>query len=168
MVKFPSWDLIIIVCFIVGVAYGFVLRREKTLSILASIYISYLVTLTWGQWVIDFFQGKRVFLNQAWVKSDISPFTINSILFLIIFILLVGFTSFATTKTKISGFAVILQSFFSVGLGLSAVISFLEPDQKAILFESSKFAPLVWQYHNYWILLPVIILIFMGIRYGEN
>lgn len=166
--KIPSWDIIIIVCFVVGITYGFVLRRERTLAALASVYLSFLVAKTWGQTVIDFFHGDRVVFNQVWIKADTSPSTINIVLFLVLFFLLIGFTSFASSKTKISGLGVLLQSYFTVALLVSSTISFLSDDQKAQLFESSKFAALVWQYHNLWILLPVLVLIFMGIRYGEN
>lgn len=166
--KIPSWDIIIVIIFIVGLAYSFVLRRERTLAALASVYISYLVTLTWGQSVADFFQGNRVIFNQLWIKSDTQTSTIQIVMFLVLFLLLSGFTGFAATKTKISGLAVLLQSFFTIGLAISSSISFLDNDKKAQLFEASKFAGLIWQYHPFWLLAPVLVLIFMGIRYGEN
>lgn len=156
------------VCFVVGITYGFVLRRERTLAMLASVYLSYIVTLVWGTSVVEFFHGDRTIFNQVWIKADTSPATINIVLFIVLFFLLIGFTSFATAKTKISGLGVLLQSFFTVALSISSIIGFLSDDQKAQLFESSKFAGLVWQYHNLWVLLPVLVLIFMGIRYGEN
>jgi len=167
-VTLPSWDIIITVAFVVGISYGFILRRERTLAALASVYMSYLVTQIWGQSVVDFFHGDRTVFNQVWIKADTSPTTIHIVLFLVLFFLMIGFTSLATSKTKISGLGVLLQSFFTVSLLISSLISFLTDDQKAQLFEASKFAGLIWQYHNLWILLPVLVLIFMGIRYGEN
>lgn len=166
--KIPSWDIVIVCSFVVGMFYGFVLRRERTLACLASVYMSYVVTQLWGQSVVDFFRGDRVVFNQVWIKADTSPTVINITMFVVLFLLLISFTSLASSKAKISGFGVLVQSFLTVGLLITCLISFVSDDQRAQLFEASKFASLIWQYHNLWFLLPVIVLIFMGIKYGDS
>jgi len=150
----PSWDLFIILFFIVGaLLYGISLGRDRIIVILVSIYM-----------------GLAVVSNAPYLGEYNAEFTINQQyvirvgIFLGIFALLFFFLSrsalLKTLGSDSSGswWQVIIFSFLMCGLMISVTLSFL-PDgstnnlspfiQQAFLSDPARFA---------WLVLPIVMM----------
>ncbi|KKQ73417.1 MAG: hypothetical protein US94_C0034G0005, partial [Berkelbacteria bacterium GW2011_GWB1_38_5] len=55
----PSWDLAIVVFFLIGIAFGYILQREKIVATLLSVYVALVVTQVFSGNVLSFFQGDK-------------------------------------------------------------------------------------------------------------
>ncbi|MBI4023187.1 hypothetical protein HY375_03435 [Candidatus Berkelbacteria bacterium] len=161
----PSWDLFLTVFFIVGTAYGMMMQRERTVATLLSIYVGIVMTQLLTEPIGQFFQGERT-ISSFFVNSSVSPFTIQSILFLATIVLV-------TTKSGISGgrdsvssllspFEMLSYSFLNTALIVTTVISFLPEESRASIIAQSNMAGFLASHHTWWLVLPVITLIAFG------
>ncbi len=167
----PSWDLFITLFFIIGLAYGFILQREKIVSTMMSVYAALLVSQILVDPVGQFFKGDKTIFNQIWIRSDTSPFTIRLALFIVIIVLLSakGGISSARGRGAISHFEVLIYSALNTSLIVSSIFAFLPEPTRDAYAASSKLAGFLVQYHDYWLLLPVAALVFFGFqRHGRR
>ena len=160
----PSWDLAITVFFLMGIAFGYILQRDKIIATLLSVYVALIVTQAVSGNVHQFFQGDTTLFNQVWIRSNANPITIRIIVFSLVIILLSAKSSFSAGKTKgiLSPIEIILYSFLTSGLILSSIFYFMPPESRDALVASSKMAKLVINYYAWWIIVPVIVMIVTG------
>src|SRR3990167_4656595 len=91
----PSCDLFITIFFIVGIAYGMMLQRERAVVTLVTIYVALVITQLLTDPVSQFFVGEKT-IQSFFITSKASPFTIQSGLFIGTIVLL-------STKSGLSG-----------------------------------------------------------------
>lgn len=162
----PSWDLFIAIFFIIGVAYGFILQREKIVVTLVTVYVSLVATQTLMPIALQFFAGDKTLFNSIYVRANASPFGIQAGIFVLLIVLLTvrsGLTGHRSRGILIP-IEVLMYSVLNSGLILSTVLSFMSAEAQASLATSSKFARIIIAYHTWWLVLPVFMLIVTGIR----
>jgi len=142
----PTWDLLITLLMIVGVGYGIVMQKEN-----------------WGPRVYDFFSGDTVMFNQLWIKLNASPFAVKAFLFAAVVIALTVMSDFSRSikqsTSPLSGLMVIVYSFLTSTLAISAILSFLPKAQLTAIVTRSHLAEFIIRNFNLWIVLPVIAMI---------
>ena len=155
----PSWDLFIILFFVVAAFfYGFSLGKDRILVILVSIYMS-LAVVSYAPFISDF--SAEISINQGFVFKITSFLVIFLVLFFIISRSAVSRT-LGAADVQGNLIQVIIFSCLYVGLLISIVMSYL-PD---VLL--NKFAPLTQQIFTSeigrlaWIGLPIIAMVILG------
>ena len=159
----PSWDLFITIFFIVGIAYGMMLQRERAVVTLVTIYVALVITQLLTDPVSQFFVGEKT-IQSFFITSKASPFTIQSGLFIGTIVLL-------STKSGLSGesgsgllspLEVFAYSVFNTALIATTILSYLPDASRNAIIEQSKMASFLAHYHTWWLLLPVVAVIFFG------
>jgi hypothetical protein len=163
----PSWDLFIILFFVVTVAYGFILQRERCVMTLLATYVAIVVTLAIAGSAQQFFAGDKTILNQVWIRSNASPFTIQAAIFIVTIIILTarsGLKNSGTGRGIITPIEIFGFSFLNAGLILATLFSFLPVSDQISFANASKLASLIIKYQTWWIVLPVILMIITGFK----
>ena len=164
----PSWDLIIALFFIVTIAYGFILQRDKTVITLISVYVALVLVQVLTNPIQEFFAGEKTVFGQLFIKSSASPFTIKTILFAVV-IALVSTKCGLSSKgeNSISPLEIFGFSFLNAALIISSIFYFM-PESTMLHYASiSKLANFVIDYHNWWVILPIILLVITGWKRGD-
>lgn len=160
----PSWDLFITIFFIVAVGFGFIMQRDKVITMLLSMYAGIVVAMTIAGPLKMFFSGDKTIANQMWVRSNASPFSLQTGLFIAV-------TVFVTAKCGLSGrsskgamspIEIIAFSFLNSTLALSTIFSFMDPPKRQVFQETSRMARLIIGHSSFWIVAPIILLIVLG------
>ncbi|MBI4032794.1 hypothetical protein HY374_03760 [Candidatus Berkelbacteria bacterium] len=160
----PSWDLFLTVFFIVGIAYGMLMQREKSVVTLVSIYVAIVLTQLLKDPIAGFFAGERT-ISSFFVASHVSPFTIQAGVFVVTLILI-------STKSGLSGgrdgsgllspLEIFTYSFLSTALVVTTLISYMPDASRAAMIESSKMAGYLVNHHTWWLLLPIAAILVFG------
>ncbi len=167
----PSWDLFITLFFVIGLAYGFILQRERIVATLMSVYAALVVSQLLVDPVGQFFKGDKTLFNQIWIRSDTSPFTIRVVLFILVIVLLSAKGGINSSKGRgaMSHFEVLIYSALNTVLIVSSIFSFLPEPTRDMYANGSKLVSTIIQYHDWWLLVPVGALIFFGFqRHGRR
>lgn len=156
----PSWNLAIIVIFILGIAFGYILQREKIVATMLSVYVGLIVTQATSGTMQQFFEGQAT-LNKFWINLHASPFTIRLVIFMAVITLLSAKSGVSGGKTKgmISTIEVIIYSILTTGLILSSIFYFMPPESRDAFAGASKMSGFVISHYIWWIILPVLTLI---------
>ena len=160
----PSWNLFFIVFFIVGIAYGMMLQRERTVVTLVSIYVSLVLTNLLNDPIAKFFTGERT-INSFFISSQVSPFTIKAGIFVLVLILMItksGLSGGTDGRGLLSPVEVFLYSFLNTALIITTIMSFMPDEARASMIHQSSMASFLASHHTWWLLLPIAILIFFG------
>ena len=165
MGKIPSWDVFIGLTFVLGVAYGFILKREKTITILCSTYIAMVMASSFTEYVFQFFQGNKVIGNQIWIKSNMSSSTVAIALFLIVLFFVSGAINSASSSSgDLSPAEVIIYTALTMALIISTIIGFLPEISRNNIIASSKVASIVYGFRTLWVIAPPISLVILNFR----
>ncbi|OGD62136.1 hypothetical protein A2215_03845 [Candidatus Berkelbacteria bacterium RIFOXYA2_FULL_43_10] len=161
----PTWDVFIGLIFIVGIAYGLILRREKTITTLCSTYIGLVIATSFSSYIFDFFNGNKVVANQIWIRSSASLSTVSIATLLLATFLVSGAINSTSSKAgDVSFFEVIVYSSLNIALILSAVLGFLPEEARAGYLEASRFARILFDLKTLWVVLPPIALVILNFR----
>ena len=164
MPPLPSWDIFIGLSFLVGIAYAFILRRDKTITFLCSVYIGMVIASTFSKDLFDFFQGNTVIANQIWIRSNTPLSTISIALFLAAIVFVSGAISFSSNKSEISPIEITIYGALSVALIIVSIIGFLPPETQKHCLEVSSFAKYMFQYKSALVVAGPLALIFLNSR----
>jgi len=165
----PTWDLIVSLIFIVLIVYGLALGRQRILVLIVCSYIGLIIATIWGGAVYSFFTGGTNVGDNFMLRTNASLFTVKSILFIAVTLLLVVKGEFLKTASAahqgifsllISG----VYSFLSAGLILTAISSFLPDAQRTTILAQSTLASLIIKYQTWWIVAPALLMIGLGFR----
>jgi len=164
-VPLPTWDIFIGFAFVAGIAYGFILRREKTITTLFSTYMALVVASAFSKNVFDFLNGNRFFAGQIWIHSNASLSTVSIALFLLLTFAVSGVVISTSNRAgDVSPFEVIIYSALNMALIISSVLGFLPEEIRAKYVETSRLASLVFQMKTLWIILPPVALIILNFK----
>ena len=160
----PSWDLFLIIFFIVSTGYGFVLQRDKVIVTLLSIYAGIVIAGILGDPVKMFFQGDKTVFNQIFIKANMEPFTIQALLFGAVTVLISARSGIGSrgSRSALSTFELGLFSFLNSALILAAVFSFMTPEMRGNFEQTSKIARMVIDHQSWWFIAPIIALVATG------
>ena len=165
MGKIPSWDVFIGLTFVLGIAYGFILKREKTITVLCSTYIAMVMAGSFTDYVFQFFHGNKVIANQIWVKGNLSQSTVAIALFLIVLFFVSGaINSAASGSGDLSPVKVIIYSALIMAIIISTIIGFLPEVTRNNVIAGSKVASIIYGFKTLWIIAPPISLVLLNFR----
>lgn len=160
----PSWDLIIILFFLVAVfLYGVSLGRERVIVILVTIYMS-LAVVTNAPYIKD------------WDKQiDVGKFfAFRVLLFLgtfVILFFLAGRSALSRTFTGLaaaSWWQVLLFSVFHVGLLISITLSFLPAEALNQLAPMTREVFASDNGRFFWIVAPIVAMVFAKAKDADD
>ena len=159
----PSWNLAIAAVFLIGIAFGYILQKEKIIATLFSVYVSLVITSAASGLILQFFHGDKTF-GQFWINANSSPFTVKAVLFIGVIMLLSTKVELTTAKTKgiISPLEIIIYSIMVTGLVLSTIFSFMPTETLGSFTTNSNLAKIVIQNQIWWIVGPVIFMFVSG------
>lgn len=160
----PSWDLAITVIFIVGIAFGYILQRDKIVSTLLGVYAGLIMTQAVSGTIQNFFQGDATLFNQVWIRANTSPFTIRALLFLATIILVSTKANVSSSKAKglLSPLEIVVYSVLTTGLVLSSLFHFMPQDSITTFTMTSRMAKLVINNYTWWVVLPMVFMFVSG------
>lgn len=173
MVSLPTWDLFITLCFLIGLGYGLILGRERIVTTLVASYIGFAVANEIGNALHEILTGSSLLNESIWIKSNVSIFAVKTFLFVLFVVLLTLKGEFAALpgafSTGIKGtILTALYSFLGTGLVVSSLIFFLPDPARSSLLAQSTLATSVLQYRNWWLVLPILVMIMVGIWQGKQ
>jgi cytochrome bd-type quinol oxidase subunit 2 len=161
--QLPSVDVFIGLFFLVGIAYGFILQREKTITTLCSVYIGIVIASSFSQTIFDFFNGNTVIANQIWIKGNASTSTIAIVLFFASILFVSGAINSQNKKSDgISVIEVVVYSALMIALILSTVLSFLPEQSRNHYIEISTAAKYIYSYRTLFVVAPPIMLVVLN------
>lgn len=162
----PSWDLFLIIFFIVSIGYSFVLQRDKVVVTLLAIYAGIVMAALLGGPLQQFFVGDRTIANQVFIRSSASPFTIQAAVFILTTVLVslrsgIGRGS-SSGRGSLSAFELAIFSFLNTALIITAVFSFMDPAARDHFNETSRIARVFISHQAWWMIAPLIALVVTG------
>jgi len=161
--QLPSVDVFIALIFLVGIGYGFLLKREKAITTLCSVYIGLVIASSFSQTIFDFFNGDKTIGGSVWIKSNASLSTISIIVFLLSILLISGAINSSNSKSgDISPIEVFFYSALTVALILSSVLGFLPEEVRNHYTEISRGAGYLYNFRTLIIVLPPLTLILLN------
>lgn len=160
----PSWDLAITIIFIVGIAFGYIMQRDKIVSTLLGVYTGLIMTQAVSGTIQGFFQGDTTLFNQVWIRANASPFTIRALIFLATILLVSTKANVSSGKSKgiLSPLEIVVYSVLTTGLVLSSIFHFMPQESITAFTMTSRMAKLVIENYTWWILLPMIFMFVSG------
>lgn len=161
----PTWDVFIGLAFVIGIAYGFILRRDKTITFLCSTYMGIVIANSFSEYLFQFFNGNKVVANQVWIHSNASTSTIAIVLLLVSSVFVSGAINSTSSRSgDVSPLEVIIYSGLNIALLISAILGFLPEPARAGILASSKVATIIFQFRTLWVVIPPIALIILNFR----
>lgn len=161
----PTWDVFIGLAFVIGIAYGFILRREKTITFLCSTYIGLVIASSFAQYVFDLLNGNTILANQVWIHSNASISTVSIVLLLLSSFFISGaINSTAKSGGDLSLFEIIIYSALNMALIISSIIGFLAPEKRDVILAASKVGSFLYATRGLWVIIPPIALIILNFR----
>ncbi|MEK7096610.1 MAG: hypothetical protein AAB881_01525 [Patescibacteria group bacterium] len=161
----PTWDVFIGLAFFVGIAYGFILRRDKTITTLCSVYMGLVISESLSKTVFDFFNGNATIANQLWIRSNVSVSTITIVLFVgSILAITAAINSSNRREGDISPFEVIIYSGLAMALIIASIVGFLPEATRTHILEVSKVVRIIFQYKTLLIIIPPISLVVLNLK----
>lgn len=170
MTTVPTWDLFIVLFFIIGVGYSYILQRDKVVVTLISVYVALVITPLLVGPVSGFFTGENTMIGKFFINSDISPFTIQAIIFGIIVALVSAKSGISGQESKgiMSSAEIFFYSLMTIALIISSLLYFMPEAQRAGFDEASKIAHYLIKYHTLNIIGPIAVLVFLGYRRNSD
>lgn len=171
----PSWDLFIIIFFIISIVFGIAMGRERSMVAIIASYIGLVVSNIAGNAIYNSLGGgaSAQMGNAITLTATPSPFFIKAGIFVLVLVLLIVKGDFLKRAvTSHAGvFSIIasgLYSFLSAGIIVTALVSFLSDSQRTDLLTQSSYINLIQQYQVWWMVLPVILMIVLGFKEKEE
>lgn len=162
-----TWDLGILIVTGILAAYSLFIRKHKALATLVSTYVAYFVATAWGERIAGFFSGERVIFDNVWIKANATPFVIQIILLLLFIVLLSTFMKLAGRRSRYSAFEVVAYAICTVALACMLILLLMEPAQRDTILASSRIAPIIYNWREWVLVIPVFVMIYFGI-FGEE
>lgn len=132
---------------------------------LLSVYVSLVVSDVMSPVLEKFFQGQST-IGSFFIQANLSPFALKTAVFVGVIVLITTRAGVVGLRSRgmLSPFEVGAYSFLNSALILSTVLLFSPEETRKNLVASSKLAGRLMEYSTWWIILPVVLLIVMGIR----
>jgi len=167
----PTWDLFIIIFFIIAVVFGVAMGRERSMVGVIAAYIGLVVANVWGNTLYNMMGGGATgqLGNTLTFTANASPFFIKAGIFIAILVLLIVKGDFlkkaATSHAGISSLITsAVYSFLNAGIIVIALVSFMADSQRTDLLYQSNFISLIQQYQVWWFVLPVVMMVALGFK----
>ncbi len=166
MIVAPTWDLLIGILFVLVIAYGFMLQREKTVVTLISVYVGLVLTSILTGTLQEFFGGDRAIFDKIFIRGTTSPFAIQTGIFLGTIIALTARSGLSggTGRGLFSPIELFAYSFFNAALIIVSILAFLPEATQTAILDSSHLATLLVSFRTWLLVLPILLLVVLGYR----
>lgn len=166
----PSWDLAITVIFLIGIAFGYILQKDKIVATLLGVYAGLIMTQALAGNIFQFFQGDSTLFDQIWIKGNANPFTIRTIIFLAVITLVSAKAGSSSGRGKgnLSTLEIVVYSVLTTALVLSSLFYFMPPDARTNLILTSRMAKIVIENYTWWLISPLIFMAISGFFHKER
>jgi len=173
-----SWDLFILVFFVVIIAYSFIIGRDNTLKVILGTYVSMIAADATGSLFGKYFAGSEIFLKilrLATVGNEQEAIVFVKVLVfvgLVIIFSVKGAFAVSTVDDRSSAIRLVLSilyAFMSAGLIISAILVFVsgvsfigggsaETTQTALwdLYHKSQIIRVMLAYTHFWFAVPAL------------
>ncbi|MEI6039847.1 MAG: hypothetical protein WCP93_00665 [Candidatus Berkelbacteria bacterium] len=160
----PSWDLAISVIFLVGIAFGWILQKDKIIGTLLGVYVGLIMTQAFSGNIQKFFQGDTTLFNQIWIRADASPFTVNVIIFALCIMIVSTRANVSSSKSKglLSPLEIVVYSVLTTGLILGSLAYFMPADARTPFIMTSRMAKFIIENYTFWLAAPVVFMVVSG------
>jgi hypothetical protein len=163
-----SWDLFIILSFVVMGVYGFLLGRGRVFNILISSYVGFVIAYEVGDFAFDYLSRA----SQISHSVNISLFGAKVFVFaLVIFILTLNAELLGIRDaTSVSKVWAVLYGLLAAGLILSSVFTLMGGVEQASLFLNSNLANRVYDLRLFWLTAPIMGVVVANVmsRFGKR
>ena len=170
-----SWDLFIILFFIIAIIFGIAMGRERSMVSIIAAYIGLVVSNIAGNALFNALGGgaSAQMGSALTFTATPSPFFIKAGIFILVLVLLIIKGDFLKRAvTSHAGLMSILTSgiysFLNAGIIITALVSFLSDAQRTDLLTQSKYINLIQQYQVWWMVVPVLLMIVLGFKEKEE
>ena len=166
----PSWDLAIAVIFLIGIAFGYILQRDKIVGTLLGVYVGLIMTQAISGNIQHFFQGDTTLFNQIWIHANASPFTIRVLIFAITLVIVSAKANISGGKSKgvLTPIEIIVYSTLTTGLIIGSIFYFMPANSLTPFLATSRLAKLIIQDYTWWVILPVIFMLISGFLHKDG
>ena len=157
----PSWNLFIILFFVIMTVYGLLLGRGRVFNILINTYVGFVIATELGNFIYDYIV-KATSISHS---LSISLFGAKVLLFaLTIFILTMrSELSGSNDDSSTSGIYTAGYGFLAAGLMLTSVFSFMSVTDRINFFQNSNLAAQIYNYRMLWLIGPIAIILLTSI-----
>ena len=165
----PSWDLAITVIFLVGIAFGYILQRDKIVGTLLGVYVGLIITQAISGNLQHFFQGDTTLFNQVWIRANANPFTIRALVFAATIMIVSTKASVSGSKSKgiLSPLEIIIYSVLTTALIIGSLFYFMPVDSRVPFMMTSRLAKLIISDYTWIVVLPVIFMMVSGFLHRD-
>lgn len=166
MIVAPTWDLLIGLVFVLAIAYGFMLQREKVVVTTISIYVGLVMVSVLTGTLQEFFAGDRALFNKVFIRGTTSPFAIQTGVFLGTIVALTARSGLSggSGRGLLSPIELFGYSFLNAALIIVSILSFLPDEMRSAILDSSQLGTLLVSFQGWLLVLPVLFLIVLGFR----
>jgi hypothetical protein len=162
-----TWDIGILAALGLLLAYTLLIRKHKALATLMSVYLAYFVAASWGGRLAQLFSGDRVLFDQVWIKAAMTPFVAQAVLLVLFTFIISAFLKLSGSRSRYSMVEVGLYAVCTVAVSVMFLTLFMLPEQRDAIFGQSKILPLVYQWRDWILMVPVFVIIYFGV-YGDE
>jgi len=162
-----TWDLFIILAFVVMAVYGFLLGRNRVFNILINSYVGFVVAAELGDYAFDYLSRA----SQISHSVNITLFGAKVFVFaLVIFVLTLNSELMGNREASDSKVWTILYGILAAGLILSSVFGFMGNAEQFSLYSSSTLAIRVTDLRLLWLTAPIVAVIVANVmgRFGKR
>ena len=163
-----TWDIGIGLVLAGILTFTLLIRKHKALSMLVSTYIAFFVSESWAGPVTSFFKGERTLFSNFWVQANVNQYTVSLTLFFSFIILLSMFVKLSGKRSRYSAFEVVTYGVSTTALWLIFILQVMPPSLKNAVLQASQFAPVVYDWRDYVLAVPLFLMIYFGIYHNEE
>lgn len=163
-----SWDLFIILSFVVMGVYGFLLGRGRVFNILINSYVGYVVAFELGDFAYSYLSRAAQLSHSV----NITLFGAKVFVFaLVVFVLTLNAELMGVRDDAyVSKVWTVLYGLLAAGLVLSSIFAFMGGAEQILLFSSSTLATKVTNLRLFWLTAPILAVIVANVmsRFGRR
>lgn len=156
-----SWDLFVILFFVIMAVYGFLLGRSRVFNILLSTYAGFAIADGVGEFVYDYLQG----ITQISHSVTISLFGAKIFVFALVVFVLTLHSELVGIKEDLSSSKVwtVIYGILAAGLILSSVIALMSVGERVAFLDVSPLAGSVYRLQVAWLIAPILTIVIANI-----
>jgi hypothetical protein len=164
----PTWDLFIILFFVIMTVYGFLLGRGRVFNILINSYVGYVVAYELGGFAFQYLSR----ITEISHSFNVTMFGAKIFVFAFVIFILTLNSELAGMRDDglTSGLFTIAYGILAAGLILSSVFLFMGDVERMSLFTNSVLASRVYDLRMVWLVGPIVTVLLGNIigKFGKK
>ena len=150
-----SWDIFIILAFVIMGVYGFLLGRSRVFNILIYSYVGLTISTQLGSYAYDYL-SKITDISHSF---NMTMFGAKVFVFAaIIFVLTLNKELSGNNDSGQNTIVTAIYGLLAAGLILSSVFSFMGNAEAALLFSTSTLAIQITNLQIFWLIAPILMM----------